>query len=68
MSKTISNEKYEKVTKFIVAQVEPRIQKIVTEINKVFAKDGIRAGVELTWYYDEIDAEKKEVKDESKTT
>lgn len=57
MAKTITDAKYRKVTEFVVEQAEPRIKKIVDEINKVFKKDGVRCGVELKWFYDEADAD-----------
>jgi hypothetical protein len=63
MAKTISEENYKKVSKFVVEQVEPRIQKIVDAVNDHFKKDGVRVGVELKWFFDEVEV--KENKDEN---
>lgn len=59
MSKTITDDKYKKTAKLITEKVEPRIRVIVDEVNKVLAKDGVRAGVELQWFFDSLDSKEE---------
>jgi hypothetical protein len=59
MAKTISEPKYKNATAFVVKHVEPRIGKLIEEVNKTFAAQGIRCGVEVKWFFDEIDADDK---------
>ena len=54
MAKTISDDKYKKAVAIVEKTATPRIKKIVDEVNKFFAKDGIRAGAEVKWFFDEI--------------
>lgn len=60
MAKTISDENLKKTSDFIKANVEPRIVKIVEEVNAFFKKKGIRVGAEITWYFDELDESESE--------
>jgi hypothetical protein len=53
--KTISDQKLAKARALVQAVVEPRIQEIVDQLNSVLGHSGIRAGVELTWLFDEVE-------------
>ncbi len=54
MPKTISDEKLTKAKALVDSTVEPRIIEILDTLNVVLGKHGIRAGVEMTWLFDEI--------------
>jgi len=56
MAKTISDPKYVQTKTFIETHIEPRIKEIVDHLNLTMSKRGIRVGVELTWFFDEIEA------------
>ncbi len=60
MAKTIDEENYQKAAAFVTKQVEPRIKKLVDLVNEHFAKEGIRAGVEVKWFFDQIEVKKEE--------
>ena len=55
MPKTISDEKYAKAKALIETVVEPRIKEIVGQLNVILSTQGIRAGAELTWLFDELE-------------
>lgn len=50
-----------KVIKLVDRAIEPRVRKMIDELNKVLAADGVEAGVELQWFFKKVD--KKEVTD-----
>lgn len=55
--KTISNEKLRYASTLVTAAVEPRVFKLVEELNKTLAAKGIRAGIEIQWVFDEVEPE-----------
>lgn len=61
--KTISDEKLRYATNLVTRAIEPKIQAMVEELNKMLASRGIRAGADLQWLFDEIDTEEKDTTD-----
>jgi hypothetical protein len=56
MAKTITDPKFAQTKAFIELHIEPRIKDIVEQLNIAMGKRGIRVGVELTWFFDEIES------------
>lgn len=57
MPKTISDEKMKRAIDVIENTIEPRIGKIVEELNEYFKKQNIRVGVELKWFFDDTSSD-----------
>jgi hypothetical protein len=66
MSKTISDKKLKYAIGIITQEIEPRVKTMVESLNQVFHKQGIRAGVELQWIFDEVEINETNSNNKSK--
>ena len=54
MAKSLADPKYNPTVKFLTEEVEPRIHRIVEEVNGYLKKKGIRVGAEINWIMDDV--------------
>jgi phage portal protein BeeE len=54
MAKTLSEKQYQQTAAFIDSVVEPKVKKIIEEVNKTLKAKGIRVGAEIQWYFDSV--------------
>jgi hypothetical protein len=52
---SVTDEECKKVGKLIDAVIYPQIKKQIEILNKHLEKDGIQAGVEITWIFDRLE-------------
>ena len=61
--KTISDEKIKYASNLVTKAIEPKIEVMVEELNKMLALKGIRAGCQIEWLFDEVEPEQKDPSD-----
>lgn len=54
MVRTLKDSEMRYAVGVVTKTVEPRVKTLVEELNKFLKSKGIRAGVELQWYFDGI--------------
>jgi hypothetical protein len=61
VGKTVTGKRYKDTADFLDKTLEPRVQRMVTEANKLLeAKLKVRVGCEITWFIEESeDGEEK---------
>jgi hypothetical protein len=57
--KSLSQDDYKRTAKFISETVEPRIKKVIDEVNRFLAKQGIIIGAEIQWFFDGTEEQKE---------
>ncbi len=56
---SLSQEKQTETIKFIDKIVEPRIKRLIDEVNRMLEPKGVVLGVELQWFIDSTVKEEK---------
>lgn len=58
MSKSLTEAELRQAVEFVGRNVEPRVKRMVDEVNKLLAKQGILAGLELQWIFNRVPEKK----------
>lgn len=61
-AKTISDAKLKYAVGMVKKQIEPKIKQIVEAFNDLLESRNIRAGLELQWFFDELEDKSNENK------
>lgn len=62
MARTATDEEVVQVSRMIAKVMEPKIQALIDEFNKLLAPRGLQAGAELQWYIEGVEDETAKVK------
>lgn len=57
MAKTITDSQRSQTAQLVEQTFVPKVTKLLEALNKFLKVKGIRAGLELTWYFDDISDE-----------
>lgn len=63
MSKSVTEEQSKRTAAFIKEVIEPKINKMIEEANKVLRKRGVQVGASVEWFIDKHGSEPEGTQD-----